>query len=180
MQTTDRSSAGSVTELLRRGGLVLPEQQGETPAHPSWALPDYNGLHDPQGAELLGSELGGLLERFAPTRLLIWQDPADLVLGYVVARRLGVSAVRSYDLDGLVAFDGEFGTGARIALVADAFRDARSVRAMCALARQQGHEVAAAGALVDIGGAGAEELDEQGVPLASLVKVEPAPRDLSR
>lgn len=180
MVTGDRSPNWNVIELLRRGGLVFPERGVESSSDPFWLLPAYNGLHDPEGAEQLGHGLAQALREFHPTRLLIWQEPADIVLGYIVARKLGIPAIRSYDLDGLVAVDGTFGDGGRLVLVADAFREAEPVRAMCALARQQGHEVVAVGALVSIDGPGSDELKVQGVPAVSLMDVEPMHQSRSR
>lgn len=180
METADRSPNGTVIELLRRGGLVVPEPGVDASSDPFWVLPAYNGLQDPEGSEQLGHDLARELSEFEPTRLLIWQDSADIVLGYVVARTLGIPAIRSYDLDGLVAFDGTFDDGGRLVLVADAFRRAEPVRAMCALARQQSHEVVAAGALVSIEGPGSDELELQGVPAVSLVDVKPMHQNRSQ
>jgi adenine/guanine phosphoribosyltransferase-like PRPP-binding protein len=177
METTNRLPTATIVELLSRGGLSAPTPDtGSTPATPM-ALPKYNALQDPRASEQLARDLAEELRRYDPAILLIWQAPHDIVLGFVVARELGISAIRSYDLEGLVGYDGAFEDGGRLVLVADAFREAEPVRAMCALARQQGHPVVAAGALVSIQGPGLDELNAQDVPLVSLVGLDLAAGD---
>ena len=172
METRNRLPDATIVELLSRGGLIVPAGEPEAPAGISMTLPTYNALQDPRSSEQLGRELAEELRRYDPEALLIWQAPHDIVLGFVVARELGIATIRSYDLEGLVGYDGAFGEGERLALVADAFREAEPVRAMCALVRQQGREVVAAGALASIQGPGSDELEAQGVPLVSLVAID--------
>lgn len=171
MEAKERSAGQHVRNLLGRGGLIVPEpEEGSL----TLTLPRYNGLQHPDGAEQLGSELASSLREFDATALLIWEGPQDLVLAYVVARELGVHAIRSYDRDGLVGFEGDFLPEGRVVLVADAFREAEPIRAMCALARHQGQEVKAAGALIAVPGQGTQELQRQGVQLVSLISVTPS------
>lgn len=158
--TSTESSDAPVRELLEAGGADLT-------ATPNSA---YNALLDPEGAETLSGLLADALAEYQPDGVVIWQDPHDVVLAYAVARRLGVSAVRTYDADGLVGFDGRFPEGDRVVLVASTFRAPEVVRAMCALVRQQGKTVVAAASLVGPAAAVVEELSDQGVPHVSLVQ----------
>lgn len=148
--------------LLARG-LDVPATD-ELPAE----LP-YLALRDPDGAERLGSALAEQCRSYAPTGLLTWEEPHDLVLAHIVARTLGIGAVRAYNQDGLVAFQGTFAPTGRVLLVADTYRSAESVRALCSLAGQQGQQVVGAAALRDIGGPGHAELDQQDVPLVAVL-----------
>lgn len=168
METTKPQQTEDLVALLRDGGLIVDE-----PGDPSRGEPPiitrYRGLLDPKGSESLGTRLAQELRGSEPTSILIWQSPGDIVLAYIVSKELGIRAIRSYDLNGLVEFDGSFGGVGPVALVADAFREAEPVRAMCALAEQQGQQVVAAAALVSVEGPGNDELRERGVPLVSLV-----------
>jgi hypothetical protein len=131
----------------------------------------YVSIRDPHGAEQLAVELARRCQAQRPTCLLIWERPHDLILAHCVAREMGVTAVRAYDSDGLVGFEGDFpAAGGRVLLLADTFSSAESVRAMRAVAEQQGQEVVAAAALRDLGGPGHEELDLLQVPLIALVR----------
>lgn len=128
----------------------------------------FVGLGDPEGTERLGRALAERCASLEPTCLLVWERPHDLVLAHVAARALGVPAVRAFNLDGLVSFEGDFPPGRRTVLLADAFRAAEPVRAMCALAAQQGQQVVGAAALVDLQGPGTDELAQQQVSLSAL------------
>lgn len=157
--TPPRSGGSDLREILRVGGLTLPPAGSDEPITGT-----YNGLLDPPGAEVLGSLLADVLAEHDPGGVLIWQDPHDLVLGYLVSRRLGVSGVRTYDADGLVGFDGPFPPGERMVLVSGAFRTPEAVRAMCALVRQQSRTVVAAASLVAPPTVVTEEFESQDVP----------------
>lgn len=169
---TDELRAVDIVELLGRGGLTIPEHEGDSESSLGAVLAIYSALRDPQGAEQLGRELARSLRGFEPTAVLIWEAPYDVVLGFVVAREIEVQAIRSYDLEGLVGFEGKFDGEGRVVLVGDIFREAEPVRAMHSLAEQHHHQVVAAGSLLSVEGPGTEELERLGVPLVSLIDLE--------
>lgn len=131
-----------VIGLLRRGGGGTGEDA------PGGRPPKYNGLADPAGAEELGGLLAGRLRDVAPTAVVVWEDPEDVVLGHVVGRELGVPVVRAYDADGLVGHSAGLPGSPRVALVADAIRDPRAILAARALCDREGGSLAATGVLV--------------------------------
>jgi hypothetical protein len=153
-----------VPDLLRAGGLTVPPTGSDATVSGA-----YNGLLDPEGAETLSGLLADALAEHEHDGVVIWQEPHDVVLGYAVARRLGVSAVRAYDADGLVGFDGPFPAGARMVIVAGSFRAPEVVRALCALVQQQGKTVVAAASLVGPAATVVDELRDQGVAHVTLV-----------
>jgi len=108
----------------------------------------YSGLADPDGAEQLGQELASRLARTRPDVLLVWEDVEDVVLGYVVARVLGVTMVRAYDAEGIVACSGEIGRNARAVAVTDSVRDPTVMRALRSVVERSGGELVAIGTLV--------------------------------
>ncbi len=146
---------GKTWQLLAKGGVsrdAIAESAGE---QGEGRVAKYNGLLDPSGAEDLGRELAERARAFSPTAVLIWEDPEDVVLGHVVGRELGVAVARSYNADGLVGLSGTLGSGSRVLLVADAFRDPTVVRAMRALVQQQGGVLAATAVMVETAELGA-------------------------
>jgi adenine/guanine phosphoribosyltransferase-like PRPP-binding protein len=126
-------------ELLRRGGADRQEA-GAT---------KYNGLADPPGAEELAQRLAALVRDLAPTAVVIWQDPEDVVLGFVVGRELSVPVIRAYDAEGLVGQSAGLPDEPRVVLIGDAVRDSTVVRAVRALTEQRGGSFAATAVLVE-------------------------------
>lgn len=126
-------------ELLRRGGT----ERGEAGAT------KYNGLADPLGAEELAQRLAALVRGLAPTAILVWQDPEDVLLGYVVGRELSVPVIRAYDAEGLVGHSAGLPDDPRVVLIGDAVRDSSVVRAVRALTEQRGGSLAATAVLVE-------------------------------
>lgn len=151
MSATLASGDPAIAGLLARGGLDLEARD---------RAPSYNPLADPAGAETLARSLADRLRDAGPTVVLVWERPEDAVLGHVVARELGLPAVRAFDAEGLVGHGPGLADGARIALVADAVRDAQAVHAAHGLADQLGGELVATAVLV-----ATQALDELG-PLA--------------
>jgi adenine/guanine phosphoribosyltransferase-like PRPP-binding protein len=144
-----------VLELLRRGVASAaslsfnPEVLDQAGAVRQMVLETkYSGLSDPAGVEELGRELASRLARTRPEVLLVWQDVEDLVLGYVVARALGVTMVRAYDAEGIVACSGEIGNNVRAVAVTDTVRDPTVMRALRSLVERSGGELVAIGTLV--------------------------------
>ncbi len=152
--------------LLERGGVRQSDLARTHPDQAEVRVPKYNGLVDPPGAEDLGRRLAEQARALAPTVVLLWEDPEDVVLGHIVARELGVPAARGYNADGLVGLVGSLPAAGRVLLLADAFRDPTAVRALRALVHQQGGEVAGTAVLLDTD-ALAAVVDEAG-PVVSL------------
>ena len=170
----DSISERQLHELLARGGFEVIDTATARDARPT-ALPRYNALRDPAGAEELGRALSRVVATSDIGTVLIWQEATDVALGFVVARELSVPAVRCVDNDGLVAYEGAFGDGPGVVIVTDVLRDAESVRAMVALAEQQDKSVVGAAVLLDAPTSGAGELRTRGVAVRSLVAAgEPA------
>lgn len=131
-----------VAALLARGGGGTGEDE------PAGRPPKYNGLTDPAGVEELGRLLVDRLRAVAPTTIVVWEDPEDVVLGHVVARELGLPVVRAWDADGLVGHSAGLPETPRVVLVADAIRDARVVRAARAVTDREGGSLVATAVLV--------------------------------
>ncbi|MHB8620569.1 MAG: hypothetical protein ACYDAG_13525 [Chloroflexota bacterium] len=136
-----------VWQMLGSGGLSIHDDEGQSQTLA--ALPKYNGLADPAGAEELGKLLAQRARDLAPSLVLLWEDPQDLVLGHVVARELGVPALRSYDQEGLVGLAGALPAGARVLIVGDAFRDKGVVAALRNVIEAHAGSVAGAAVLVE-------------------------------
>jgi len=83
--------------------------------------------------------------------VVVWEDVEDLVLGYVVGRRLGVPVLRTFNADGLVGHAGPLPPGAKAILVTDCVRDQVASRAVGALLERAGGELLGLAALVDSG-----------------------------
>jgi adenine/guanine phosphoribosyltransferase-like PRPP-binding protein len=144
---------------LERGGAVVRPQvsDGET----RFELTKYNGLLDPRGAETLAGALAEQLDQQSATLVVVWEEIEDIVLGYVVARQLGVPVLRTFNADGLVGQSGPLERNARAVLVTDCARDANGSRAVGALLERAGGTLLGVAALVDAG-------DANLTPLASL------------
>lgn len=140
-----------VWAALERGGAARQERADEREGRVEPRISKYNGLLDPSGAEVL---VGALAERVAErgaTLVVVWEDVEDLVLGYVVGRRLGVPVLRTFNADGLVGHAGPLPPGAKAILVTDCVRDQVASRAVGALLERAGGELLGLAALVDSG-----------------------------
>lgn len=133
-----------IRELLIAGS--VPAQ--DLAAVPSDQVGSYCSLFDSAGAERLGRALADALSPHEPTLVVVWEDIENTVLAHIVARELGVNALRVVDASGILDFDGSFGTDDRAVVVADAFRGDFPINAMRALIEQQGGRVVAFGALM--------------------------------
>jgi adenine/guanine phosphoribosyltransferase-like PRPP-binding protein len=122
------------TSALIAAGGMRPGDAADDAALPS----KYNGLADPAGAEQLGRLIAEQARPLQPSVVLVWEDPEDIVLGHVVARELGVRAVRAWNADGLVGQSSPLHAGDRALLVLDAVRDPRAVRAVQAVVDRDG------------------------------------------
>jgi adenine/guanine phosphoribosyltransferase-like PRPP-binding protein len=149
---------------LRRGGATGQERFDEREGRSELRMTKYNALLDPSGAEALVGALADQVAKRGANLVVVWEDVEDLVLGFVVGRRLGVPVLRTYNADGLVGHAGPLPAGARAILVTDCVRDPVATRAVRALLERSGGTLLGAAVLVDSG------IAEQ-PPLASLVGV---------
>ena len=148
-----------IVSALRRGGMFSSSAPGR-----------YDPLLDPGGAETLGHLLAEAARSGNANTVLVWSEAADAVLGFIVARRLGVPVVRLVDDDGLLEVHGEIVPSTRAALVTDVARRDRVATAIAAVTRQGG-ELVIAGALV------ADRDPAPAVPIAALVEIDPTEGD---
>lgn len=145
-----------IRSALRRGGVL----DVVTTAH-------YDPLLDPEGAEALGVRLADEVQGRGANAIVVWSGTTDAVLGFIVARRLGLPVVRFVDDDGLLEIHGAFPPTPRVALVTDAARDEQIVGAKAAVTRQGG-ELIAVVALVG------SETAVSLTPVVSLLRIDPA------
>jgi adenine/guanine phosphoribosyltransferase-like PRPP-binding protein len=151
-----------VWSALERGGAAVQGNpaSAESPADPR--LAKYNGLLDPPGAEALGSALAEHLGGREIDLVVVWEEVEDVVLGFVIAQRLSVPVLRTFNADGLVGHAGQVPRGARAVLVTDCLRTPHAMRAVKALLENVGGELLGVAALVESGA-------EEEPPLACLV-----------
>jgi len=133
-----------VRRLLIAGGVPQADLVGP----PSNKMGSYCSLFDPGGAEALGLRLAEAVAPRQPTLVVTWEDIENSVLAHILARELGVNALRVVDASGVLDFDGAFGDADRAVIVADAFRTDFAVNAMRALTEQHGGHVVAFAALM--------------------------------
>lgn len=134
-----------VRSALIAGGISAEDLNGD----PSNHVASYSSLFDPPGAETLGRCLADALRSSQPTRVVVWEDIENSVLAHIVARQLGVTALRIIDASGVLDYDGSFGADDRVVIIADAFRNDFPINAMRALTESQGGRVVAFGALIN-------------------------------
>ncbi len=143
-------SESDVWSMLRRGGAVrrvLVESEGDRDVQ----LSKYQGLSDPTGAESLAGSLAAQLADSGATLVIVWEDIEDIVLGFVVGRKLGVPILRTFNADGLVGHAGPLPAGALGVLVTDCIRDPVAVRAIRVLLERSSGSLLGVAALVDAG-----------------------------
>ncbi len=162
-----------IWSLLRRGGLTGAEPI-KLAEDRLVGLPKYNGLADPVGVEILGSELATLLGDLQASVVIVWENVEDVVLGHIIGRQLGVPVIRTYDEEGLAVSAVPIPAGSQGILVSDALRDGQVIKATDALLRQAGGRLVSMAVLVS-----ADNERDFAVPIKSLVRVAPKPGDAS-
>ena len=130
------------TAHLLAGGLPAEHLKGHTDD-----VAPYCGLLDPPGAEAIGRALAERLRHLQPTKVLVWEDPDVNILGYIVARELGITAARGVEASGVLDLDGVIGAD-RIVVVADAIRRTSHALAMQALSERGGGQLVGFAVLV--------------------------------
>lgn len=128
-------------ELLGRGGVRLPAPGGE-PDDTAPPPGPFQVFADPSAADELGRRLAAAAAEMCATQVLVWDNPCDRVLGYVVARELGVAVACAVDIDGLMLLEGELVSEAQLLVVTERVRGAAWIKALDGLARQRGGTVA--------------------------------------
>ncbi|MFI6481421.1 hypothetical protein ACIBH1_26060 [Nonomuraea sp. NPDC050663] len=102
-------------------------------------------LTHPAAVEEAGRALAARIAGLEPDVLALWDGAEDAVLGHVVARALGVSCVAAVEESGVLEFTTRLPEGARVVLLADAFRTGKELNALLGLVRHRhGLPVAAA------------------------------------
>jgi len=150
---------------LTRGGLAGPPFEDP--------LPRFDPFADGEATDVLVDALATMTREMATLdALLIWEDPDDTVLGYLLGRALGVPVVRAFDQDGLVGHGAGLVSGARVVLFSDAVRDPATVRAARALAEREGAKLVGTAVLV-----ATDALDRAGADGGVTVALEPLVRE---
>jgi adenine/guanine phosphoribosyltransferase-like PRPP-binding protein len=140
-----------VWSALERGGAGRQVRVDEREGRVELRITKYSGLLDPSGAERLAGALAERLADRGATLVVVWEDVEDLVLGFEVARRLGVPVLRTFNADGLVGHAGPLPRGARAIFVTDCVRDQVAPRAVRVLLERSGGALLGVAALVDSG-----------------------------
>jgi hypothetical protein len=141
----------TIWQMLATGGLPRPmgsadaAESGET----ARLLPKFDGLADPAGAERLGQLLAKQAATLGADTVLLWEDPLDIVLGYIVARELGVAALRAHDQEGLLELLGPMRARSRVLLITDAVREPTLVRALSRLVEMHRGQLVGTAVLVE-------------------------------
>ncbi len=156
-----------VLALFRRSGALLEGHfRLSSGLHSPGYLQSALVLQHPAEAARLGAALADRLRGAGSTAVL---SPAlgGIVIGYEVARALGVRALFAERQDGRLTLRRGFALdpGDRVVVVEDVVTTGLSTRETIEVARQAGATVVAAGAIVDRSGGRAE----LGVPLSALL-----------
>lgn len=102
-------------------------------------------LSDPATTRGIARGLAELLRDDRPDRVVVWESPADAILGFLVAEELACTAVRARDADGLADVDGDIGTGDRLVLVTSRVDTTTPIQAVRALAAAHGATLVSTG-----------------------------------
>jgi orotate phosphoribosyltransferase len=156
-------------DLFRRSGALLEGHfRLSSGLHSPGYLQSALVLQRPSDAEMLGRELGDRTRGWHPTVVL---SPAlgGIVIGYEVARALGVRAMFAERHEGALTLRRGFtlGPNDRVLVVEDVLTTGGSTRETMEVARAAGATVVGAAAIVDRGGSRAR-LD---IPFAALLEV---------
>ena len=130
----------------------------------------YDPLLDPEGAETLGHLLAEAVRERGANAIVVWSDATDAVLGFIVARRLGLPVVRLVDDDGLLEVHGTFPPSTQAALVTDVVHADHLVTAIAAVTRHGGR-------LVTVAALMSERRSDPPAPIAALLEIDPVDGD---
>ena len=149
--------------LLRRGGLSA---EAAEPGPGAILVGRYHGMLDPAGADGLGVLLAAKARPVEANVVVVGEGANDLVLGFVVARELGLPLVRVLNLEGLVGASGALPARPRAVFVADRIHKSGFVTAVGNLLEREGGELAVVASLVTA------SVTRLPVPRLGLVEVE--------
>jgi adenine/guanine phosphoribosyltransferase-like PRPP-binding protein len=138
---------------MAAGGLAVPSRDDPAAREIPVERSRYDPIDDPAGAERLGVLLAERARGARPSVVLVWEEPHQQPLAHVVARELGVRAVRTWNADGLVGHAGSMPPAARVLIVGDAFYSDTPLQAMRAFVDQQGGTVVGVAVLLGTGAA---------------------------
>jgi adenine/guanine phosphoribosyltransferase-like PRPP-binding protein len=143
--------SATIWQILAAGGLPRPITSADPVESGESArlLPKFDGLADPAGTERLGQLLARHAASLGADTVLLWEDPLDIVLGYIVARELGVNALRAQNQEGLLELLGRMRAGARVLLMTDAVREPTLVRALSRLVEMHRGQLVGTAVLVE-------------------------------
>jgi hypothetical protein len=136
--------------MLRRGGLSVEtpaSDAGEKALEPV-LVGRYHGTHDPAATDKLGVLLADKARTVDANVIVVGEGGNDLVLGFVVARELGVPVVRVLNLEGLVGASGVLPAHPKAAFIADRIHKREFVIAVRNLVDREGGELVVVASLV--------------------------------
>jgi adenine/guanine phosphoribosyltransferase-like PRPP-binding protein len=134
--------------MLRRGGLSAEPAVSETGEVQAVLVGRYHGMLDPAGADRLGVLLAELARPLDPNVVVVGEGANDVILGFIVARELGLPLVRVLNLEGLVGASGRLPPRPRAVFVADRVHKSEFASAVGNLLEREGGELAGIVSLV--------------------------------
>jgi hypothetical protein len=129
-----------IWQILRNGGLDVERSDDEADAGYR-VVGSFRPLSDPAGVDALGVMLAERAKDLDPDLVIVGEGAKDLLLGFVVARELGLPLVRCLNLEGLVGAVGDIPDGCRAIFVADKIRKSGFVHAVGNLVDREGGEL---------------------------------------
>jgi hypothetical protein len=147
----DDVTNAEIWAMLRKGGLSVEMSAAESGGRGEPVLVGrYHGMLDPAGVDELGGMLADKARSVEPNVVVVGEGANDLILGFVVARELGLPLVRVLNLEGLVGASGTLPAHPRAVFVADRVHKREFATAVSNLIEREGGELAAIVALVDL------------------------------
>ncbi len=140
-------------ELLERLGAVRWGHFDEGDFHADLTVGGIHPLDGPAAAQSLAGALAALLPSPSPDLILVWDEMAGMLLGFLVGVAVGRPVVRLADDEGVVRASRELQPGQRVVLVGDLLNE-RQARLARAFVESRGAVLSGAGAVVDDGRAG--------------------------
>lgn len=153
-------------ELRERGALLDGHFRLSSGRHSDRFIQKFRILEDPQLVEPLARQIAGAFAAAHPT-VVLSAAIGGIILGYEVARALGVKAIFAEKEAGVAVLRRGFALtpADRVLVVEDVITTGGSVQEILAIARASGAEIAGVGAIVRRGGA------EFSVPTVALLEM---------
>ncbi len=134
--------------ILRHGGLTVAAAGTDATDTGPVLIGRYHGVLDPASTDKLGALLAEKARPTGANIVVVGEGANDLVLGFVVARELGLPLVRVLNLDGLVGAAGTLPERPKAVFVADRVHKKEFVTAVRNLLDREGGELAAVVSIV--------------------------------